>query len=188
MGGSQNFDPSPKYRYFPKELTSRLPQYGFSLNRTIYFDPLLPQGFFSQILLPPPPTWIFTCSPHTKPKGKGPNNQVNWLYPESLSGRAVPFGTVWGNKIYPPPHRFSHASRYPLHTIPNGTALTETYWHYVRQFDVGLKSDRRIWCHYDVVLMSMLVLRILVNVVPLSIVGGTERKKIWIPSPNTNFL
>ena len=87
----------------------------------------------------------------------------------------------------PPPHRFSHASRYPLHTIPNGTALTETYWHYVRQFDVGLKSDRRIWCHYDVVLMSMLVLRILVNVVPFSIVGGDGKKKIWTPLPKHEF-
>ena len=149
MGGSQNFDPSPQYRYFPKELTSRLPQYGFSLNRTIYFDPLLPQGFFSQILLPPPPTWIFTCSPHTKPKGKGPNNQVNWLYPESLSGRADPFGTVWGNKIYHPPHRFSHASRYPLHTIPNGTAL-----RHIDIMCVNLTSDWSRIDAYDAIMMS----------------------------------
>ena len=150
MGGSQNFDPSPQYRYFPKELTSRLPQYGFSLNRTIYFDPLLPQGFFSQILLPPPPTWIFTCSPHTKPKGKGPNNQVNWLYPESLSGRADPFGTVWGNKIYPP-----HIDFHMLPATPSIRYQMEQPWR--RHIDimcVNLTSDWSRIDAYDAIMMS----------------------------------
>ena len=152
MGGSQNFDPSPQYRYFPKELTSRLPQYGFSLNRTIYFDPLLPQGLFSQILLPPPPTLIFTCSPHTKPKGKGPNNQVNWLYPESLSGRAVPFGTVWGNKIYPPHIDFhmlpaTPSIRYQMEQPWDILTLCASIW---RRIEVGSTHMMPLWCRFDV--------------------------------------
>ena len=29
---------------------------------------------------------------------------------------------------------------------------TTSYWHHVRQSDVNLTSDRRIWCQYEVVL------------------------------------